>query len=174
AAAAADVFLTWPDTVDAVRDTVEDMQARAQHHGRSLRYGLRSHVIVRPTEAKARAAAQKLVSRLDAGTGETIKKRSLDAASVGVSRQVALREGADDDGFAEANLWTGIGRARSGAGAAIVGDPDQVVAKLRAYREAGIDAFILSGYPHIDECDLVAKYVLPKIEHKPLYSSDAG
>ena len=79
------------------------------------------------------------------------------------SRKAELREGADDDGFAEPNLWTGIGRARSGAGAAIVGDPDQVVAKLEAYKAAGVDAFILSGYPHADECDRFARLVLPRL-----------
>ena len=87
---------------------------------------------------------------------------------MGVSRQNELREGADDDGYAEPNLWTGVGRARSGAGAAIVGDPDQVVAKLRAYQEVGVDAFILSGYTHTAECDLVAEHVLPNIEHAAL------
>ncbi|MDE0664101.1 MAG: alkanesulfonate monooxygenase, partial [Acidimicrobiaceae bacterium] len=64
-----------------------------------------------------------------------------------------------------ANLWTGIGRARSGAGAAIVGDPDEVVAKLWAYRQVGIDAFILSGYPHLDECDRVGQHVLSRLDH---------
>ncbi|MEL7372350.1 MAG: LLM class flavin-dependent oxidoreductase, partial [Myxococcota bacterium] len=174
AAAACDVFLTWPDKVEAVASTIEDMKARAERHGRQIRYGLRTHVIVRSTEAEAKAAAQKLISRLDDGTGEAIRKKSLDSASVGVSRQAALREDADDDGFAEPNLWTGIGRARSGAGAAIVGDPDQVVAKLQAYRAVGIDAFILSGYPHLAECDLVAQHVLPNIEHGPLYGVPVG
>jgi alkanesulfonate monooxygenase len=168
AAAAADVFLTWPDTVESVAATVADMRQRAERHERHLRYGLRSHVIVRETEAEARAAADRLVSKLDNEVGDGIRNRSLDTASVGVSRQTELRDGADDDGYAEANLWTGIGRARSGAGAAIVGDPDQVVAKLQAYREVGVDAFILSGYTHLAEADLVAEYVLPKIGHGPL------
>ena len=70
-----------------------------------------------------------------------------------------------DDGFVEESLWTGVGRARSGAGAGIVGDPDQVIAKLRAYQDAGVQAFILSGYTHRAECDLVARYVLPHLEH---------
>jgi alkanesulfonate monooxygenase len=165
AAQEADVFLTWPDTVGAVGETVVEMTALAAAHGRELRYGLRAHMIVRETEAEARAAAQRLISKLDPDTGEAIRQKSLDTASVGVSRQSELREGADDEGYAEANLWTGVGRARSGAGAAIVGDPDQVVAKLEAYRDVGIDAFILSGYPHIDECNLVAEHVLPRIEH---------
>lgn len=168
AAAAADVFLTWPDTVASVAETVRDMTERAERHNRTLRYGLRSHVIVRETEAEARAAAERLVSRLDPDTGEAIRQKSLDTASVGVARQSALREGADDDGYAEANLWTGVGRARSGAGAAIVGDPDQVAAKLAEYEAVGVEAFILSGYPHIAECDLFAEHVLPQLEHGPL------
>ncbi len=169
AAAASDVFLTWPDTVAAVGETVTDMRGRAERHGRALRYGLRAHVIVRETEAEARAAADRLVSKLDAETGEAIRGRSLDTASVGVSRQSELREAADDEGYAEPNLWTGVGRARSGAGAAIVGDPDQVRDKILAYRDVGIEAFILSGYTHLDECDRFAKYVLPELEHAPLY-----
>ncbi len=168
AAAAADVFLTWPDTVASVGETITDMRARAERHGRTLRYGLRAHMIVRETEAEARAAADRLMSKLDAETGESIRQKSLDTASAGVSRQSELRDSADTDGYAEANLWTGIGRARSGAGAAIVGDPDQVVAKLEAYRDVGVDAFILSGYTHIAECDLVARHVLPRIDHAPL------
>jgi alkanesulfonate monooxygenase len=168
AAAAADVFLTWPDTVAAVAETVNDMRSRAEAKGRSLRYGLRTHVIVRETEDDARAAARRLVSKLDPETGEAIRNRSLDAASVGVQRQAELRQSATDDGYVEANLWTGIGRARSGAGAAIVGDPDQVRAKLDAYREVGIDAFILSGYPHEPECERFARLVLDDYPHAPL------
>ncbi len=168
AAAEADVFLTWPDTVDAVAATVAEMNERAARHGRSLRYGLRTHVIVRETEEEARAAARRLVSKLDDELGAAIRQRSLDAASVGVQRQAALREASTDEGFVEPNLWTGIGRARSGAGAAIVGDPDQVRAKLDAYRSAGIDAFILSGYPHINEADRFARYVLTGMDHGPL------
>ena len=82
-----------------------------------------------------------------------------------MQRQAALRESASDDGFVEEALWTGVGRARSGAGAAIVGDPDQVVAKLRAYEDAGISAFILSGYTHRAECELFADHVLPRLDH---------
>jgi alkanesulfonate monooxygenase len=85
-----------------------------------------------------------------------------------VRRQAELRAAASDDGYAEANLWTGIGRARSGCGAALVGDPDQVLAKLNAYRELGIEAFILSGYPHAAEADLFARHVLPRLDHGPL------
>ena len=160
AAQAADVYLMWPDTMAEIAATIADMRARAGRHGRTLRFGYRTHIVVRETEAEARAAATRLVSRLDAAEGEAIRDRSLDATSAGVSRQAQLRDTSDDDGFIEEHLWTGIARARSGCGAAIVGDPDQVVAKLRAYMALGIDAFILSGYPHVAECDLVARHVL--------------
>src|ERR1700690_354114 len=144
------------------------MRARAARHGRELRFGYRAHVIVRSTEEQAREAAARLLSRLDAETGEQIRRRSLDTTSTGNARQRELRETASKDGFAEPNLWTGIGRARSGAGAAIVGDPDQVLAKLRAYQELGLEAFILSGYPHLAEGDLFARHVLTQLSHGPL------
>ncbi|WP_454280071.1 LLM class flavin-dependent oxidoreductase [Sphingomonas sp. Marseille-Q8236] len=167
AAEGADVYLMWPDTMEGVRGIVADLRARAARRGRSLRFGYRVHVVVRETEAQARAAANRLLSKLDDATGAAIRSRSLDSQSAGVRRQAELREGSDD-GYVEANLWTGIGRARSGCGAAIVGDPDQVLAKLQAYCEAGIDAFILSGYPHAAEADLFARHVLPRIDHAPL------
>jgi len=168
AAEEADVFLMWPEPMPAVRALIEDMRGRAARAGRALRFGYRVHVIVRETESEARQAARDLVADLDPVTGEAIRRRSLDASSEGVRRQAEMRESADDEGFVEEHLWTGIGRARSGCGAAIVGDPDQVVAKLRAYAALGIDAFILSGYPHARERDLVSRYVLPQIAHAPL------
>ena len=163
AAEEADVFLMWPEPLPAVRALLDDMRGRAARAGRTLRFGYRVHVIVRETEAEARAAARRLVSRLDAPTGDAIRARSLDHASIGVRRQAEMRDAADDEGFVEDHLWTGIGRARSGCGAALVGDPDQVLAKLRAYMDLGIDAFILSGYPHAAECDLVARHILPRL-----------
>lgn len=168
AAQGADVYLTWPDTVAATAQVVEDLTARAAAHGRALRFGFRAHVIVRDTEDEARAAARHLVAALDDEAGAAIRGRSLDTTSAGVARQVELREGADDEGYAERHLWTGVGRARSGAGAAIVGDPDQVRATLDAYRAVGIDAFILSGYPHERECDRFARLVLDDYPHRPL------
>ena len=163
AAEHADVFLMWPDEIAGLTATIDDMTSRAHAHGRALRFGYRVHVVVRETESAARAAAFELVSRLEPEVGESIRLRSLDSSSVGVARQADLRDRADADGFVEANLWTGIGRARSGCGAAIVGDPDQVVAKLREYEALGISSFILSGYPHREECELVARHVLPAL-----------
>ena len=171
AAQAADVFLMWPDTQQVVADIINDMTARAESYQRKLKFGYRAHVIVRETEAEARDAAATLISRLDDAKGEEIRARSLDSQSIGVRRQAELRDNAAQGGdgdFVEDNLWTGVGRARSGCGAAIVGDPDQVLTKLNMYREMGIEAFILSGYPHQQECDLFARYVLPQINHAPL------
>ncbi|QGN53848.1 LLM class flavin-dependent oxidoreductase [Novosphingobium sp. Gsoil 351] len=168
AAEGCDVYLMWPDTMDKVRETIADMTARAANHGRTLKFGYRVHVIVRETEDEARAYADRLVSKLDDEKGRAIREASLDAKNFGVQRQAELRGAADGDGFVEDNLWTGIGRARSGCGAAIVGDPDQVLAKLRAYQAEGIEAFILSGYPHAAEADLFARHVLPQLEHAPL------
>jgi alkanesulfonate monooxygenase len=169
AAEVADVYLMWPETVQGAKDLVEDMAARAAKFGRTLKFGFRSHVIVRETEGEARTAADRLLSKLDAQAGAAIRNKSLDAQTAGVAHQAELRALSEaNDGYLEANLWTGIGRARSGCGAAIVGDPDQVLAKLDAYRAVGIEAFILSGYPHIAECDLFARHVLPRIQHGPL------
>lgn len=169
AAEGCDVYLMWPETVQGASDLIADMTARATAKSRTLKYGFRAHVIVRETEDEARKAADRLLSKLDADKGAEIRNKSLDAQTYGVARQAELREAsAANDGYIEDNLWTGIGRARSGCGAAIVGNPDQVLAKLKAYQAVGIEAFILSGYTHISECDMFARYVMPHIDHGPL------
>jgi alkanesulfonate monooxygenase len=157
-----DVFLMWPETEDRIAETMRSVAEQAAAYGRTLDFGFRSHVIVRETEQEARAAADRLISRLDRAKGEEIKRRSLDAASAGVQRQDALRAAAGDL-WIEPHLWSGVGLARSGCGSAIVGDPDQVLAKLERYIDMGMRAFILSGYPHLDECDLFAEHVLPRL-----------
>jgi alkanesulfonate monooxygenase len=159
-----DVFLMWPETIPQLTQTMRTMSSLAAKHDRTLDFGLRIHVIVRETEAEARAAAERLVSKLDDTKGAEIKNRSQDSRSAGVQRQDALRENADPFGYIEDHVWSGIGRARSGCGSAIVGDPDQVYAKLQAYMDLGMRAFILSGYPHLEECDLFARYVLPRLK----------
>ena len=117
----------WPGTLPEVDSILTDMRKRAASYNRSLKYGYRVHVVVRETENEAIDASRELISKLDAAEGERIRAQSLDSTSAGVRAQGMLREGADADGFAEENLWTGIGRARSGCGAAIVGDPDVVL-----------------------------------------------
>ncbi len=165
AAECADVFLMWPGTMPEINHILTDMRTRAAAFNRHLRFGYRVHVIVRESENEAIDASRRLLSRLNDSEGARIRAQSLDSSSAGVRAQGQLRESADDDGFAEENLWTGIGRARSGCGAALVGDPDQILSKLMQYKELGIESFILSGYPHHDECDLFARYVLPELDH---------
>lgn len=159
-----DVFLMWPETEENIADTLKDMSERAAKYDRTIDFGLRIHVIVRETEEEARQAADRLVSKLDDETGQQLKHRSQDSKSAGVQRQDALRDAADPYGYIEPHIWSGIGRARSGCGSAIVGDPDQVLAKINRYIDMGMRAFILSGYPHKDECELFAKHVLPKLK----------
>lgn len=168
AAQDADVYLMWPDTEDEIARIIADMSHRASRYGRTLKFGYRVHAVVRDTESAAYEAAAHLISAVDTQTGDAIRARSLDSTSVGVRRQAELREAADDDGFIEDNLWTGIGKARSGCGAAIVGTPEQVGAKIRRYQDLGIDAFIFSGYPHREEAHRFSSSVLPLLQHAPL------
>ena len=160
-----DVYLMWPDTEDKISTLISNMKAKALGYNRTVQFGLRVHVIVRETEAEARKYASKLISNLDYNLGNEIKDRAQDSKSLGVSMQSELRSKSDKDFYVESNLWTGIGLARSGCGAAIVGDPDQVYNKLKRYVNLGIRSFILSGYPHHNECELFAKYVLPRFNN---------
>jgi alkanesulfonate monooxygenase len=168
AAKDADVYLMWPDTEDQIVSVMDDMKQRAASYGRTLRFGYRVHVVVRDTEDEAREAAAHLIAAVDEETGDAIRSRSLDSTSTGVRRQAELRESATNDGFVEPLLWTGIGRARSGCGAALVGTPEQVAQKILRYRVLGIEAFIFSGYPHEPEAQRFANTVLPLLPHGPL------
>ena len=159
-----DVYLMWPETEKKLQELMNNMINKASGYERTVQFGLRVHVIVRETEQEARDYANKLLSKLDLDLGKDIRNRAQDAASLGVARQAMLREEADNQHYVEPHLWTGIGLARSGCGAAIVGDPDQVLAKLERYMEMGIRSFILSGYPHQKECELFAKHVLPRLK----------
>ena len=159
-----DVYLMWPETEQKLQGLMNDMTNRASDYQRTVQFGLRVHVIVRESEKEARAYAKNLLSKLDLDLGKDIRNRAQDTTSLGVARQAMLREEADNQHYVEPNLWTGIGLARSGCGAAIVGDPDQVLAKIKLYMDMGIRSFIFSGYPHHQECELFAKYVLPNIK----------
>ena len=158
-----DVYLMWPETQSRLLELMQTMSNKASAYDRQVDFGLRIHVIVRETEAEAKEAARQLMSKIGTDSGNEIRNRALDAKSLGVSRQAEMRERSDLDGFVEDHLWTDIGRARSGCGAAIVGDPDQVYNKIQEYVQLGIRAFIFSGYPHLEECKLFAKYVLPRL-----------
>jgi alkanesulfonate monooxygenase len=161
---ACDVYLMWPEPKEQLAQRMRDVHARAAEYGRTLDYGLRVHVIVRDTEAEARDYAEHLVSQLDDEYGRLIRDRAHDSISLGVAHQAKARELADKFGYVERHLWTGVGRARSGCGAALVGSTDQVLSELEEYRKMGIRAFILSGYPHIDEARHFGSRVLPQIK----------
>jgi alkanesulfonate monooxygenase len=159
-----DVYLMWPETKPKLRGLMDTMTNKAAKYNRTVKFGLRVHVIVRETEKEARNYADQLISKLDLEKGTDIRNRAQDAASLGVSRQSKLREESDEKYYVEPNLWTGIGLARSGCGAAIVGNPDQVVAKIESYMKMGINSFIFSGYPHKKECEIFARLVLPRLK----------
>lgn len=164
AAELADVYLVWGDTIDGVRARLTTMRAQEARVTRladtPLTYGLRCHVVVRETEDEAWKAAERLISRID----PEVRRRFIEATgsvdSEGQKRQAAL-VAASSSLIVEPNLWAGVGLARSGVGVAIVGSPEQVAAKLRAYEDLGIGTFILSGYPHLEECRRFGEMVMP-------------
>ena len=158
-----DVYLMWPEPKENLAQRMRDVHAVAERYDRTLDYGLRVHMIVRDTEAEAREYADYIVSKLDDELGKLIRERAHDSSSLGVSHQARARELADQFGYVEPYLWTGVGRARSGCGAALVGSTDQVLSELEAYRKMGIRAFILSGYPHIDEARHFGSRVMPEL-----------
>jgi alkanesulfonate monooxygenase len=159
-----DVYLMWPEPKENLAQRMRDVNAVAEKYGRTLDYGLRVHMIVRDTEAEAKEYAEHLVSKLDDEYGKLIRDRAHDSISLGVAHQAKARELADKFGYVEPGMWTGVGRARSGCGAALVGSTDQVLSKIEEYQKMGIRAFIFSGYPHIDECVHFGKRVLPELK----------
>ncbi|MEL7082480.1 MAG: LLM class flavin-dependent oxidoreductase, partial [Pseudomonadota bacterium] len=159
-----DVYLMWPEPKEAIEGRMKAVNEVAARYNRTLDYGLRVHMIVRDTEAEAQDYADYIVSKLDDEYGRLIRERALDSTSLGVSHQARARELADEFGYVEPGLWTGVGRARSGCGAALVGSTDQVMTKIEEYQKMGIRAFIFSGYPHIDEARHFGSRVLPNLK----------
>jgi alkanesulfonate monooxygenase len=159
-----DVYLMWPECREELESRMKTVHEQAAGYGRTLDYGLRVHMIVRETDAEAREYADELVSKLDEDKGKAIRERALDSTSLGVARQARNRDLANMEGFIEPHLWTGVGRARSGCGAALVGSADQILSEIEAYQKMGMRSFIFSGYPHLDECDYIGKLVLPELK----------
>jgi len=159
-----DVYLMWPEKKEELEGRMKAVNECASKYARVLDYGLRVHMIVRETEKEAKDHARKIVSKLDDDIGKAIRERALDSTSLGVSHQAKNRDIADEDGYIEPRLWTGVGRARSGCGAALVGTPEQILEEIEAYKKMGIRSFIFSGYPHFEECDYFGQLVLPHLE----------
>jgi len=156
----ADVYLLWGETQPMVRERIADMRERAAAVGRTLRFGMRIHVVVRETEDEAWAAADELIAHIPEGFQAAMDKVLSRTDSEGEKRQQGMRIGSEDLVIGP-NLWTGIGKARVGVGAALVGSGENVAARLREYVDEGIGTFILSGYPHLEEAQRFGKYVMP-------------
>ncbi|RBP09849.1 alkanesulfonate monooxygenase [Roseiarcus fermentans] len=165
AATQTDVYLTWGEPVEAVREKIDDVRARAAARGRAVKFGLRIHIIVRETEDEAWRVANRLIAHLsDEAIAAAQRKLGEESDSVGQKRMVALHGGGKRDRLEIApNLWAGIGLVRRGAGTALVGDPKTVAARLREYQALGIDTVIASGYPHLEEAYKVAELLFPEL-----------
>jgi len=159
-----DVYLMWPEPKTTLKERMIAVHNVAKKYDRKLDYGLRTHVIVRDTEQEAREYADYIVSKLDDEYGQLIRDRANDSISLGVAHQAKARELSDKFGYVEPHLWTGIGRARSGCGAALVGSVDQVLSKIDDYQKMGIKSFIFSGYPHLEECRIFGEKVMPHLK----------
>ena len=156
-----DAYLTWGEPPAQVAEKIADVRARAARHNRTLRYGLRLHVIVRETEAETWAEADRLISRLTDADIAAAQAGYAKMDSVGQARMAALHGGRRDRLVVAPNLGAGVGLVRGGAGTALVGAPEQVAERLREYQALGVDTFVLSGYPHLEESLRFAELVFP-------------
>lgn len=167
AAEQVDTYLTWGEPPEAVAQKVADVKRRAAKHGRALQFGIRLHVIVRETEDEAWRAAAELVSELDEATVAAAQAKFSQMDSVGQRRMAELHRGKFNKANVREgleispNLWAGVGLVRGGAGTALVGNPQQVADRLKEYAALGLEYFVLSGYPHLDEAHRFAELVFP-------------
>jgi alkanesulfonate monooxygenase len=172
AAETIDTYLTWGEPPQDVAQKIERVRAAAKAHGRTIKFGIRLHVIVRETSSEAWGAAERLISHLDDETIASAQEVLSRLDSVGQQRMSALHGGRRDKLEVSPNLWAGVGLIRGGAGTALVGDADTVVARIREYQALGIDAFVLSGYPHLEEAYRFAELVFPRLGISGLRTSE--
>jgi alkanesulfonate monooxygenase len=156
-----DVYLTWGEAPQAVADKIADIRKRVSALGRTIRFGIRLHVIVRETDREAWAAADELISRVDDASIAAAQQALAKLDSEGQRRMSELHNGRRDKLEISPNLWAGVGLVRGGAGTALVGDAQTVAARIREYHQLGIDTFIFSGYPHLEEAYRVAELLFP-------------
>ncbi|MDN6883361.1 FMNH2-dependent alkanesulfonate monooxygenase [Variovorax sp. CAN2819] len=170
AAEQVDAYLTWGEPPAEVAKKIADVRARAERKGRKVEFGIRLHVIVRETEDAAWKAAEELISRVDDETVIRAQAAFARMDSEGQRRMAALHAGGAKRSRAELeiapNLWAGVGLVRGGAGTALVGDPKTVAARIEEYAALGLDKFILSGYPHLEEAYRFAELVFPLLSRK--------
>ena len=158
-----DVYLSWGERPAQVAEKFGRVRAEALKHGRTVRFGLRAHVIVRPTEEEAWAAADALIADISDEQIAQAHQAFLASGSEGQRRQSELNGGTRESLRVGKNLWAGVGLLRGGAGTAFVGNPENVAAALREYQAVGVETFILSGYPHLEEAYRVAELLFPEL-----------
>ena len=159
-----DSYLTWGEPPELVKEKIEQVRAKAAAHGRKIRFGIRLHVIVRETNDEAWQAAERLISHLDDETIARAQAAFARTDSVGQQRMAALHNGRRDKLEISPNLWAGVGLARGGAGTALVGDAATVAERINEYAALGIDSFIFSGYPHLEEAYRVGELLFPLLD----------
>ena len=169
-----DTYLTWGEPPADVAEKIAAAKAAAAKRGRSFSYGIRLHVIVRETSKEAWAAADDLIKHVDDETIAAAQKTFARYDSVGQQRMARLHAGSRDKLEVSPNLWAGVGLVRGGAGTALVGNPDEVADRMKEYMALGIDKFILSGYPHLEECYRFAELVFPQLPLKSTTGRDRG
>jgi alkanesulfonate monooxygenase len=164
-----DVYLTWGEPPAQVAQKIKQVRKLAEEHGRTVRFGIRLHVIVRETEQEAWEAANRLIRYVDDEVIQASKRVLSRYDSVGQQRMSQLNGFTRKDLEVSPNLWAGVGLVRGGAGTALVGDPRTVAERMREYAALGIDTFILSGYPHLEEAYRVAELLFPelRLQHTP-------
>lgn len=165
-----DVYLTWGEPLAAVAEKIATVRARAAAVGRQLKFGIRLHVIVRETSEQAWQAADSLISHLSDDTISKAQQAFARFDSEGQRRMSALHGGRRDRLLVAPNLWAGVGLVRGGAGTALVGNPEEVAQRIQEYAALGIEYFIFSGYPHLEESYRVAELLFPLL---PGYGSQA-
>lgn len=158
-----DTYLTWGEPPEQVAQKIASVRRLAEEQGRLLKFGIRLHVIVRETESEAWDAANRLIRYVDEDAIATAQKAYARMDSEGQKRMSQLHNGNREALEISPNLWAGVGLVRGGAGTALVGDPDTVAARMLEYANLGIDTFILSGYPHLEEAYRVAELLFPKL-----------
>src|ERR1700761_6729164 len=173
AAAQADVYLTWGEPPDAVAQKLARVEACARDRGRTLRYGIRLHVIARDTPEEAWAEADRLLAGLSAEQIQRAQEIQRASQSEGQRRMTELHGGRTDALEIAPNLWAGVGLVRGGAGTALVGSHEQVADRIAEYHDLGIDEFILSGYPHLEEAYRVGEGVMPVLRRRGLLPDTA-
>ncbi len=154
-------YLTWGEPPEEVARKLDQVRLRARQRGRQLRFGIRLHVIVRETAAEAWRAAEDLIRYVDEAKIEAAQEVFARMDSVGQQRMARLHGGAREGLEISPNLWAGVGLVRGGAGTALVGDPETVAARIKEYAALGVESFILSGYPHLEEAYRFAELVFP-------------